>query len=133
MALTYNPPPNWPGPPPGWRPAANWQPPQEWGPPPPGWSLWVEANPGPFRRTLIVLAVVCPLWIVLGALAFRVGDPEQLGRMVGSSLVCALIVLPLVGLLARSSGRRWPTWLYVVAVLIGLLGMRILVTLGQLS
>lgn len=42
MSLQFNPPPNWPAPPPGWTPPEGWQPDPSWGPPPPGWNLWVE-------------------------------------------------------------------------------------------
>jgi len=40
----YNPPPNWPAPPPGWTPPDGWKAPNEWGPPPKGWKLWVPAG-----------------------------------------------------------------------------------------
>jgi hypothetical protein len=40
--LRFNPPPNWPTPPPGWTPWAGWQPDPSWPPPPPGWDLWVS-------------------------------------------------------------------------------------------
>ena len=48
----YNPPPNWPAPPPGWTPPAGWRPDPSWPPPPPGWTLWVVAGPStsPSRR-----------------------------------------------------------------------------------
>lgn len=39
--LRFNPPPNWPTPPPGWAPAADWKPDPSWPPAPPGWKLWV--------------------------------------------------------------------------------------------
>lgn len=37
----FNPPPNWPPPPPGWVPNAEWQPDPTWPPAPPGWQFWV--------------------------------------------------------------------------------------------
>jgi hypothetical protein len=40
--MRYNPPPNWPKPPEGWAPHADWSPDPSWPPPPPGWRLWVE-------------------------------------------------------------------------------------------
>lgn len=40
--MRYNPPPNWPKPPKGWAPHADWSPDPAWPPPPPGWRLWVE-------------------------------------------------------------------------------------------
>ncbi|NLT29982.1 MAG: hypothetical protein GXX86_05925 [Propionibacterium sp.] len=43
--MRWNPPPNWPAPPPGWEPPSGWQPDPSWGPPPPGWQLWVDDAP----------------------------------------------------------------------------------------
>ena len=37
----FNPPPNWPAPPPGWVPMPGWRPLPEWPAPPPGWQLWI--------------------------------------------------------------------------------------------
>ncbi len=42
MAARFNPPPNWPAPPPGWTPPPGWRPDPTWGPPPHGWQLWVN-------------------------------------------------------------------------------------------
>ena len=42
--MRYNPPPNWPKPPKGWAPHADWSPDPAWPPPPPGWRLWVEED-----------------------------------------------------------------------------------------
>ena len=43
--MRYNPPPNWPAPPEGWEPSADWTPDPSWPPPPPGWRLWVDDGP----------------------------------------------------------------------------------------
>lgn len=43
--MRYNPPPNWPQPPEGWAPSADWSPDPSWPPPPPGWQLWVDDAP----------------------------------------------------------------------------------------
>jgi hypothetical protein len=40
--MRYNPPPNWPKPPKGWAPYADWSPDPSWPPPPQGWRLWVD-------------------------------------------------------------------------------------------
>ncbi|WP_343573895.1 hypothetical protein [Mycobacterium sp.] len=40
--MRYNPPPNWPKPPKGWAPQADWSPDPSWPPPPQGWRLWIE-------------------------------------------------------------------------------------------
>jgi hypothetical protein len=45
--MRYNPPPNWPKPPKGWVPHADWSPDPAWPPPPQGWRLWVEEEEGP--------------------------------------------------------------------------------------
>jgi len=43
--MRYNPPPNWPKPPDGWTPSAEWSPDPSWPPPPAGWQLWVDDAP----------------------------------------------------------------------------------------
>ncbi len=47
MGLRFNPPPNWPPPPPGFVPPPRWQPDPSWPPPPPGWQLWVPDDSVP--------------------------------------------------------------------------------------
>jgi hypothetical protein len=48
MGYRFNPPPNWPAPPPGWVPSPGWRPSPEWPAPPPGWQLWIDdMAPGP--------------------------------------------------------------------------------------
>ena len=42
MGYRFNPPPNWPAPPPGWVPMPGWRPSPEWPAPPPGWQLWID-------------------------------------------------------------------------------------------
>jgi Domain of unknown function (DUF4190)/Septum formation len=42
VGLRFNPPPNWPPPPPGFVPPPRWQPDPSWPPPPPGWQVWVD-------------------------------------------------------------------------------------------
>ena len=44
-SIRFNPPPNWPAPPPGWTPSQGWAPHPSWPPPPAGWQLWI-ADPG---------------------------------------------------------------------------------------
>ena len=44
-SIRFNPPPNWPAPPPGWTPPQGWAPHPSWPPPPAGWQLWI-ADPG---------------------------------------------------------------------------------------
>ena len=50
MGYRFNPPPNWPAPPPGWVPPPGWMPLPEWPDPPAGWQVWVDddaaGNPG---------------------------------------------------------------------------------------
>ncbi len=48
--MRYNPPPNWPKPPKGWKPHADWSPDPSWPPPPPGWQLWVEDDDAGAQR-----------------------------------------------------------------------------------
>jgi Domain of unknown function (DUF4190)/Septum formation len=47
VGIRFNPPPNWPPPPPGFVPPPRWQPDPSWPPPPPGWQLWVEEGTVP--------------------------------------------------------------------------------------
>jgi hypothetical protein len=42
MGYRFNPPPNWPAPPPGWVPPTGWRPSPEWPAPPQGWQLWID-------------------------------------------------------------------------------------------
>lgn len=42
MGKRYNPPPNWPTPPPGWEPPRGWTPDPSWPPAPPGWNFWTS-------------------------------------------------------------------------------------------
>lgn len=44
MTMRFNPPPNWPKPPPGWVPPPGWKPDPVWPPPPDGWHLWLAAD-----------------------------------------------------------------------------------------
>lgn len=48
--MRFNPPPNWPKPPKGWVPHADWSPDPSWPPPPPGWQLWVEDDDAGAQR-----------------------------------------------------------------------------------
>lgn len=54
MTRRFNPPPNWPAPPPGFNPQPGWEPDPSFPPPPPGWQLWIDQPCGP-ERTLAVL------------------------------------------------------------------------------
>jgi hypothetical protein len=40
--LSFNAPPGWPKPPPGWVPPKGWTPDPAWPAPPPGWQLWIS-------------------------------------------------------------------------------------------
>jgi hypothetical protein len=42
LSLRFNPPPNWPAPPPGWTPLRGWAPPAFWPLPPAGWQFWIQ-------------------------------------------------------------------------------------------
>jgi len=42
MGYRFNPPPNWPAPPPGWVPSPGWLPSPEWPALPLGWQLWID-------------------------------------------------------------------------------------------
>lgn len=67
MTARFNPPPNWPTPPPGWVPAAGWQPDPSWGPPPAGWQLWVDepARVSSVQRWKVATGVAVGLLVVV--------------------------------------------------------------------
>lgn len=44
QTMRFNPPPEWPQPPAGWRPPVGWAPDPEWPAPPDGWRLWLPAE-----------------------------------------------------------------------------------------
>lgn len=70
--MRFNPPPNWPPAPAGYKPPDGWQPDPAWGPPPPGWDVWVLDT----RR---VWLVVVGLFVLLGAglgIGFAVANDE---------------------------------------------------------
>src|SRR5829696_2185774 len=67
----FNPPPNWPAPPPGWTPPQGWKAPANWPPPPKGWKFWLpdEKDGSWFGRhktltSVGVLAALLLLFIV---------------------------------------------------------------------
>jgi hypothetical protein len=74
--MRYNPPPNWPAPPPGWQPPPGWEPDPAWGPAPQGWPVWLaEATPGrkPQRdraRLVLILATAVVLLACVGGLVY---------------------------------------------------------------
>jgi hypothetical protein len=49
--MRYNPPPNWPKPPEGWAPSAEWTPDPSWPEPPEGWQMWVDDSAAPGKAT----------------------------------------------------------------------------------
>jgi hypothetical protein len=55
----YNPPPNWPAPPPGWTPPQGWKAPANWPSPPKGWKFWLpDENDGSwFGRDKVLTGV----------------------------------------------------------------------------
>jgi hypothetical protein len=44
--MTFQSPPGWPPPPPGWRPAPGWHPDPSWPEAPSGWRFWIPGNKG---------------------------------------------------------------------------------------
>ena len=123
----FNPPPGWPVPPPGWRPPPGWEPDPEWGPAPEGWELFVRPNRHPWRwsfGTSIALYVALMIGITLagGISAYAAGGLFSTVAFF-PGLVCALI--------ARTRGRRWPWWAYLLTVLALVLVFATLQALGS--
>ena len=131
MAVTYNPPPNWPPPPPGWTPPPGWQPDPAWGPAPEGWKLWTKtrANPGAWGWSFLSALVFYVLLIL--ALTIGVGgfNPEVAGEL----LVAFVMGGAVVGLVAWLMSTRWPRWLYPIVVFVAVLFFRVLATLPQIA
>src|SRR5215212_2529817 len=75
----YNPPPNWPAPPPGWTPPDGWKAPANWPPPPNGWKFWVpdETEGSWFGRHKVLTGVGGGLaaLLLIGTIASAGGDP----------------------------------------------------------
>lgn len=69
-AIEFNPPPNWPAPPPGFRPGAQWAPDPSWPPAPPGWELW-RVNQA--KAKLFYNRPVWTDWLFYVVLMFAVG------------------------------------------------------------
>jgi hypothetical protein len=54
----FNPPPNWPQPPPGWRPHRGWVPDPAWPPPPDRWPVWLSVPPNRGKRIAVGLLAI---------------------------------------------------------------------------
>lgn len=108
MSGIYNPPPNWPTPPPGWSPPPGWEPDAAWDPPPAEWQLWLPANPDAGRQAAVAGTVVGAVWLLLLLLT---GDLswDDIPRLIGFTALPAAVVY----LRARGASRRWTMWHYV--------------------
>jgi hypothetical protein len=101
----FNPPPNWPMPPPGWTPPQGWTPDPSWPPPPEGWQLWTEhpgaagdrpgmgtgvaaPRPGGLPRWTIVVGAVVIGIIVANAIAGVAGHLLALVAWAGAAWSC---------------------------------------------
>jgi hypothetical protein len=130
LRKVYNPPPNWPAPPPGWQPPAGWQPDPAWGPAPEGWEFFTSerANPRAWAHGLASGGVLLVLLLVVGtAAAGTPPGPEAFGAIFGRCLTAGL----LTAVIAWVSTRRWGLWLYpLVALGIGLV-LGALVSVGR--
>lgn len=115
MRGVYNPPPNWPYPPPGWRPSPGWSPDAAWGAPPPGWRLWLPANPKAAQHTAFAAATVAATWLVL---LVATGDLswDDIPRLL---LLFTALPAGITYLLSRRSSSRWRLRRYL-AVAVGL-------------
>lgn len=85
-AMRFNPPPNWPAPPPGWTPPPGWRSDPAWGPPPVGWQLWVP-DPAPVGAWLSAAPSVGPT-VATGTAWFR--------RVPRWAIIAAVVVVGIV-------------------------------------
>lgn len=109
----FNPPPNWPAAPPGWRPPPGWAPDPAWGPAPVGWLVFERVNPHPFLRsigisTLVYVVVTSVMALTVGITSYQVG---------GLFPQIALIPGLATGLLLRSRPAPWPPWKIALSIL----------------
>jgi hypothetical protein len=106
MAQRYNPPPGWPVPTEGWKPAFDWRPDPEWPPAPEGWVFWQKDPAAPstpitwrINRRYVGLAVAVGLigagmagagltkdGVQAGTPAYAVSLPEVGGWVAGTGL-----------------------------------------------
>ncbi len=112
-ARTFNPPPNWPAPPPSWQPPPAWEPDPQWGPPPPGWELYRKANPHPFLRSFgiafaLYVAVALVVHATVGLTSYRAG-----------ALFASAFLLPalITGFIVRSRPRPWSWWKHALTMI----------------
>jgi hypothetical protein len=128
---TYNPPPNWPAPPPGWTPPPGWQPDPSWGPAPEAWPVWIERRANPFSCmfALAASAVLLVGLLAIGTVAMRSAPSEEafetiLGRCIFTAVITAAI--------AYFWSTRWRWWTYLLAGLAVYAGLTFLTTgMGQ--
>jgi len=76
VALRFNPPPNWPAPPPDFVPPPRWQPDPAWPPPPAGWQLWVPDDSEPDGPADYADAVGRPQDFTTSPAAYRNGPAD---------------------------------------------------------
>jgi hypothetical protein len=116
MGHRFNPPPNWPAPPPGWTPPPGWLPDPSWPPPPPGWDLWVSDDDTASPSSTTPLQVPPPG--TAGSETRPVGRPPRSQPNAGRAA-------PTQPLPQRVRGRfrTLPMWakILVILLLIGLL------------
>lgn len=82
--MRFNPPPNWPPPPPGWVPDANWTPDPSWPPPPPGWPFWVEDSKARKPTLLWIALVIIAVIILVAGSVFAVAANRKSHGVEGS-------------------------------------------------
>lgn len=132
MALMtrYNPPPNWPVPPPGWSPTAGWQPDPAWGPPPEGWQLWTQerANPRAWMWAFVAAGAFYAVLLVIMAI---VTGGNLNARTAGEFLFPFLLGGIVVGAIGWSRPKHWSVSFYFLLVFAVFVGVRFLSVMGQ--
>ena len=113
---TYNPPPNWPAPPPGWTPPPGWEPDPAWGPPPEAWPVWIEHRANAFSClfALGAAAILLVVFVAIGTIAMRSApSAEAFGTILGGCLLAAVVTT----VIAYFWTRRWHWWTYLLVAL----------------
>lgn len=95
-AIRFNPPPNWPAPPPEWTPPPGWTPDPAWGAPPADWQLWIP-DPAPAGAWLSAPPSIGPTAVASAPWFRRVPRCAIIAAVVVVGIIIAALVTGLFG------------------------------------
>jgi hypothetical protein len=117
----YNPPKNWPAPPPGWEPPPGWQPDPNWGPAPHDHQFWVDV---PGSRPLTDQrgkAITITALISAGVALILCWVPIVNNLVAFLGLIA--IVLAIISLVVTFRGRSTFRGMAIAALVVGILSV----------